>query len=85
MEPFEPLLLSIADACRTIGVSRSKIYELIAAGDLTVRKVGRKSLIAREELALFAARLPVSTNRHRLPSDPATAIVRDEDGPPLAT
>ena len=75
MDPNLPLLLSITDACKTIGVSRSKIYELIAAGELTVRKVGRKSLIAREELVLFAARLPVSANRTRVLGDAAAEAV----------
>jgi excisionase family DNA binding protein len=73
MDPILPLLMSVSDACKTIGVSRSKIYELIAAGDLTVRKLGRKSLIAREELVLFAARLPVCAKRTCAPGETAAA------------
>jgi len=54
---MEPLLLPIPDACRALGISRSKLYELISAGDLSVRKIGRKTVIPRENLTSFVARL----------------------------
>ena len=54
---MEPLLLPITDACRSLGIGRSKLYELIAAGDISIRKIGRKTLVPREELTSFAARL----------------------------
>ena len=54
---MDPILLPVPDACRVIGVSRSTLYELIAAGDITIRKIGRKTLIPREDLMSFAARL----------------------------
>jgi len=53
----EPLFVSIQDSARLLSIGRSKLYELVAAGELTVRKLGRKSLIAREDLTSFAARL----------------------------
>jgi excisionase family DNA binding protein len=42
---MEPILLPVPDACRVIGVSRSVLYELIAEGAITTRKLGRKTLI----------------------------------------
>ena len=57
---MEALLLPIPDACRALGIGRSKLYELISAGDLSVRKIGRKTLIPREDLTSFASRLAVN-------------------------
>lgn len=58
---MDPLFLPIPDACRVLGIGRSKIYELIGNGRITVRKIGRKTLIPREELVAFAAGLPVAS------------------------
>ena len=57
---MEPILLSISDACRALGIGRSKLYELIGNGELTIRKCGKKSLILRRDVASLAERLPVS-------------------------
>lgn len=54
---MEPILLPIPDACRVLGIGRSKLYELIAAGDITIRKLGRKTLVPSAELVAFAAKL----------------------------
>lgn len=54
---METLFLPIPDACRALGIGRSKLYELIAAGDLSICKIGRKTLIPREDLTSFASRL----------------------------
>jgi len=54
---MEPILLPVPDAARAIGVSRSTLYELIAAGEISIRKIGRKTLIPRDDLMSFAARL----------------------------
>lgn len=46
------LLLSVrvGEASRMIGIGRTKIYELIAAGDLETVKVGRATLITMRSL-----------------------------------
>jgi excisionase family DNA binding protein len=54
---MEPILLPVLDAARAIGVSRSTLYALIAAGEISTRKIGRKTLIPRDDLTTFAARL----------------------------
>lgn len=58
-----PIFLPIPDACRTLGIGRSKLYELITAGHITIRKVGRKTLVPHEDLLAFAARLPIGTSK----------------------
>jgi len=38
--PFEPITVRIPDACRMIGIGRSKLYELIDEGRVEVIKLG---------------------------------------------
>ena len=54
---MEALFLPIPDACRALGIGRSKLYELIAAGEISTRKIGRKTIIPRDDIVSFAARL----------------------------
>ena len=42
---LQPITVRIPDACRMTGISRSKLYELIAAGEIEVLKVGRATLV----------------------------------------
>ena len=42
---FDPIAVRISDAVRMIGLGRSKIYELIASGDIEIVKVGSCTLI----------------------------------------
>lgn len=42
---IEPLTVRIATAVQLTGISRSRLYELIEAGELEVVKVGRSTLI----------------------------------------
>lgn len=46
----EPLAVRIPMAVRLTGISRSRIYELIEAGDLETVKVGRSTLIPYRSL-----------------------------------
>ena len=61
-----PLLLSIPDACRALGIGKSKLYVLIADGALTVRKIGRKTLIPTADIERFAAGLPVTSPKNKV-------------------
>lgn len=54
---MEQLLLSINDAADCLGVGRTKIYELVASGDLTLVKLGRKSLITDTSIKGLVARI----------------------------
>ena len=60
---METILLPVPDARRALGISRSTLYELIAAEEIATRKIGRKTLIPRDELTAFAARLATKEAR----------------------
>jgi excisionase family DNA binding protein len=44
-EGFAPLTVRIPAAVRMTGIGRSKLYELIASGDIEVVKIGASTLI----------------------------------------
>jgi len=46
----EPLVFSVADACRVTTLCKSQIYNLIRAGKLETRKLGRRTLIPAASL-----------------------------------
>lgn len=52
-----PLTVRIREACRLTGIGRSKLYELIAAGEIEVIKVGAITLIPVASLAGFLRRM----------------------------
>jgi len=54
------LAVSIRDAADAVGIGRSKIYELIKAGELVPRKCGSRTLIRYEDLKRFIDNLPSS-------------------------
>jgi excisionase family DNA binding protein len=51
-----PLTVRIRDACRLTGIGRSKLYELIAAGEIEVIKVGAITLVPVSSLTRFLRR-----------------------------
>jgi excisionase family DNA binding protein len=50
-------LISIDEAGKTLGVSRSTVYNLIAAGNLLTVKIGRRCLIKTSSIAKLAGDL----------------------------
>jgi excisionase family DNA binding protein len=51
-----PISLRVRYACRMIGIGRSKLYELIAAGEIEIIKVGAVTLIPTDSLHRFIVR-----------------------------
>lgn len=49
----DPISVRISDAVRLTGLSRSKIYQLIAAGEIETAKVGRSTIIPLRSLRDF--------------------------------
>lgn len=49
-QPFEPICVRINDAARMIGVGRTKLYELISAGELETVKIGNATRITTASL-----------------------------------
>jgi excisionase family DNA binding protein len=55
---MEQLLYTISQCCRLAAIGRTKFYELVAGGEIPVRKVGKKTLVAAADLKRWAERLP---------------------------
>jgi excisionase family DNA binding protein len=45
-----PLTVRVREACRLTGIGRSKLYELIAAGEIAIVKIGAITLIPMASL-----------------------------------
>ena len=58
-----PNAMTIAQFCAWAGISRSKVYNEIAAGRLTARKIGVKTIIARDDANTWFANLPTLKSR----------------------
>lgn len=62
---IEPISVRIPDAVRMTGLSRSRIYQLIAAGDIEAAKVGRSTVVlvaSLRALILANRKYPRRTN-----------------------
>lgn len=49
---------SVNDAADEIGISRTKLLELVAAGKIRAKKIGKATIILGESLALYLAETP---------------------------
>jgi excisionase family DNA binding protein len=47
---MEQLLLTVPQCCRLAAIGRTKFYELVASGEIPIRKIGRKTLVAASDL-----------------------------------
>lgn len=52
-----PIFHTVPQACHRLSLGRSKLYELISAGQLKPVRVGRRTLLPEAELQRFAAEL----------------------------
>jgi excisionase family DNA binding protein len=68
------LAYSPHEGAQILSISRSKFYELVAAGDLKVVKLGARTLVPHSELVRFFASLAV---RPRLGSTSETAELHE--------
>jgi len=55
---MDQLLYTITQCCRLAAIGRTKFYELVADGEIPVRKVGKKTLVAAADLKRWAEGLP---------------------------
>jgi excisionase family DNA binding protein len=60
MERPQPLLLTIPEAARVLGIGRSTLYELIARGAIETVHIGRAHRIAAAALHAFVKNLQQS-------------------------
>jgi excisionase family DNA binding protein len=54
----DPISVSVAQASALTGISRSRIYELLASGHLQARKQGTRTVVLFDGLREFVAALP---------------------------
>ncbi len=53
-----PILASVQDTMRTLGVSDSKVRSLVRSGQLEGRRLGRRLMITTTSVDAYAAALP---------------------------
>ena len=49
-QPIEPICVRINDAARMIGIGRTKLYELIAKGEIETVKIGKATRVTTASL-----------------------------------
>lgn len=53
-----PLLHDVETTCRVLGgIGRSKLFELIKAGEIRAVKIGKRTFVAQAEIERFVAEL----------------------------
>jgi len=70
--PLTPLAVGPREAARLMGVSRSRVYELLNSVELPSYKDGRRRLILVADIEARLARLPPAPAPTRAPSEPPT-------------
>ena len=55
---LEPFAVRIPEACRLIGIGRSKLYELIAEGTIEIVKIGSVTVVPVAQLKALAGVKP---------------------------
>lgn len=53
-----PIAITIPDAVKATGMSRTSIYDALKRGDITARKAGRRTLISFADLEAYLDSLP---------------------------
>lgn len=59
------LAFTINEASNALGIGRSKLYQCIAEGKLTPRKLGKRTLLLADDLKSFSANLPTANDGGR--------------------
>ena len=55
---IEPMVLGVKDAATFIGLSKSRLYELIAEGQIEARKLGARTVVPTTSLRAFVDAAP---------------------------
>ena len=71
-ERFDTLLLTVPEAAKALALGRTKVYELIGAGEIEVIHIGRAVRVPAEAVTGFVARKRRAPFRYK-PSDSAVA------------
>ncbi len=60
--PIEPLLITVADASRCLGLSRATVYNLIARKSIPTIRIGRAVRISLQALRQFVSEREAEMN-----------------------
>jgi excisionase family DNA binding protein len=52
--------LTVTEACDRLRISRTQFYELLKAGQITARKIGRRTVVLEADVQAFLASLPAA-------------------------
>jgi excisionase family DNA binding protein len=63
MQTPTPNAMTIAQFCSWAGIARSTVYKEIASGRLKARKIGYKTIIARDDADTWFQALPTLESR----------------------
>ena len=61
---FEPILVSIAEAQKILGLGRTSLYAAISSGKIKAKKSGRRTLVETSALRKFVEALPDSNSQN---------------------
>jgi excisionase family DNA binding protein len=50
--------LTVDEFCEMVGIGRSTFYRSVGAGDIKVRKYGKRTFVTKEEMMRFVANMP---------------------------
>ena len=81
---MEPLLLRAAEVAKLLGLGRSKVFAMLAAGELPVVRIGRSVRVPRAALEHWIAEHTQHANGRSEDTGPLFAAVEDRDGTPRA-
>jgi hypothetical protein len=56
---MDRIAYSLPEAARIAGVSRTRIFDAVRREELTIRKIGRSSIVIHDDLLAWIKSLPV--------------------------
>lgn len=51
------LAYTVSEFCSAVGIGATKFYELVSAGQINIKKCGKRTLVTAEEAQRFVASL----------------------------
>ena len=81
---MEPLLLKAGDVAKLLGLGRSKVFAMLAVGELPVIRIGRSVRVPRAALEGWIAEHTQHASGQSGGAGPLFARVEDRDGVPCA-
>ena len=77
---MEPMLLRAAEVAKLLGLGRSKVFAMLAAGELPVVRIGRSVRVPRAALEHWIAEHTQHASGPSEDAGPLFAAVEDRDG-----